>query len=1493
MQSRVEKRLMMGVSRFVFFVLFFSLLAVGSLSCVSAANHSVVGNSFADIQSVVDNDAVSGDSIILDNITYIGSGSHIRVNKSITIQGESSDKYATLDARDLSRVFFIPSDVSLVTFKYIAFVNGNSINQVGGGVAGGAIRSYSNLHISDCVFKNNLGGSGGAVFLINSTGSIVANTIFMNNHADLDDEDDYTEGGGLDIHGSNTQVINCTFINNSATSSGGALSFVLGIGNHVINCSFINNSAPLGGAIRFSSITVVLEGCNLTNNSADEIGGGIFIQNSIADLKNAIFINNTAPLGGAIYASSNNDIVTITNSYFNINYANNGGALYILCDLELTSSNFTSNRAGTGNTSGAYSTSAILIQNNNFRNNIGIALTLIGQGTRIIGNNFTSNTGHGIRSSNLNNAVINNNRFVNNGGNGLDISGNGNRIYNNIFTGNNIGVIVNGNNLNFTNNLVSGSRGDGLRLTGNNLIFVSNNISSNGGHGLVFNGNNLTITNCIFIGNNYGINSQSLTNGLINNNVFSNNRGTGFYAKGSNNKIHGNNFTANSVGVNAIGDNINFRNNNVLNNLLYGVIFVGNSVYIGYNNFTGNKRNSVNVKGHYTLIERNFFSGNSIDKNSNYIVIVEGNYAKISFNTMKNNGFHGIYLIGNNFELRYNNISYSKGNGIYILGNYGDFSYNNVNNNDLVGIILRGNSNKVYKNNITLNKGHGVSFVGSGSNITHNIFNRNSKNGLRVEGNKNTISDNEIRNNTGKGLEIIGNSHRIEYNILSSNLNNGVYAKGNSHLVRGNLVFGNSYKKNQKSSAMYFIGDSNNFHYNIIQNNGYHGLYIKGHKNVVYRNPIFSNKHTQLISHGNKNKLSYSNIEGGSKSGLRVIGNSNKLSNIQVNANKAHGIIIKGNKNQILKVASNGNRVGVHFSGQKNILEQSVIASNKKYGIYHLKGSNNRYNYNYIVNNKAKANLHRVKGSVNADFNWWGKNNLKTVKNLKVKKFVVAKLNSPNILKVGKIHKINVKFSANDNKKLKKRIPSLIVAFGFKGGKVKPNVVPAPKHIAKTKIKHNSYKSINLVAQVDNQILYRQHVTYNGKLYEYKLYKRIIVEKIRKYNSWVKRQNEEAKKRNQLAVGTYMVFSASYGSYLYSRSNMGRDLAKSTSIIIKSPKIYLPAHFKAGVGYAPSGLNWLDGMKARNMPVGSVTKGLYDIAVKNNITDSRIYYVLYIAGKISDALVYSNGDVNKFFEYNFLNIYGYSNFDNYGWGGQAGKAILEFTLGIDEKGNMGLGDFALNLLSIAFGFGVGGLAVKGGKSLTQSILKKLPAGMRVTATPVVKTFVDQIGKFTNKIPKGFMEASKIRENIVDVAKILTGDFSPISKVVSKNSKDLELIFTSFKNTYSGLDNFLKFAKGDLKGALNILYTNFSTMSSLLKDKKFYSYLDGLMSTSKAKSDLSTIVKSINEGPDNIKKILDALNTPGSSAESTAKNDINEYMELMKKFEKLLKSQGLK
>lgn len=1561
-------------------LLFLILVFLFFISCVSAADHTVSGSTFEDIKDSIDI-SNNGDRILLGNKTYSGSGSFIRiVNKSnITVQGQSDSQHAVLDAHHLSRIIGVDEN-STVTFRFIDFINGDS------GIGGGsAILAHGTIVVENCNFRNNWGESGGAIFIRPGVDDCTfINCTFINNQGRYEGDDEHVEGGAIDSHGNRTIIIDCIFKGNSALTTGGAVNLARGTGYQVINCVFEDNYANFGGAIRINMGEVLIENCTFKNNIANESNGGA-IDSRYADLtiKNSNFTGNTAiSNGGAIndLSNSNPAYLNIINCNFINNKASNGGGIYSQNPLNITDSNFNNNRADTGNSGGVYSAKAILIQNSNFISNIGRGLVLSGDGTIISGNNFTGNTEHAIRSTNLQNAIINNNRVINNGGTGLYITGNRNAVYNNVFIGNNIGVNVNGNYTNFTSNIVNNSNSNGVVLTGietiissnnftgnsenairstnlqnaiisNNRVinnggtglyitgnsnmvysnvfsgnnvgvnvngdysnftsnvvsnsdsngvvltgygvtFVNNNVSNNKGHGLVLNGNNPNIRSNHFVANgNHGIYSQLMNNaavtnnvflnngghgfystmfnnGVITNNSFSNNKGTGFYTKGNNNKFFSNNFTLNNVGINIVGNGTNFKDNNVAYNLLEGVIFLGNYVYVTYNNFTGNKRNAVEIKGKNTVFDYNNVKNNSINSTGNCVVLITGNNAKVRYNNIKDNNFHGIHLYGDNSQV----------------------SYNNLSNNVGIELIVQGNKAKITNNNVSKGKGNGISVNGNDNKILNNTVSNCKNNGVYVKGNKNHIIENRINSNSGKGLIIEGKNLTISYNLVYKNLKNGIWANSNNSLIKGNLIYENS--KKQKFAGIYFKGNNNNFQYNIIQHNGFYGLQIKGDKNLVIRTPIFKNKYTQLIVEGNRNRLAYLTIEGGNKSGLLIKGNYNRLNNTQISYNKRNGIIITGSKNILIKNSIQKNNIGVYAKGTKNLLEQNIIAFNSRYGIYHEKGKGNYYNYNYIVNNKAKYNLYRVSGSINANYNWWGKNNLKTVKNLKVKRYVIAILVAPNILKVNKKYNVGVKFQSNAYKKLKKKIPNLIVYFGFKGGHINPKYRVVTNHVAKAKIKMNKHKAINFVAQVDNQLLYKQYVPYNGKLYEYNLYVKIIMEKIRRYNEWVRKQNAIIKEKEHWTNVTANIFNLSANLNKYSMSAMGKDYAKSTSIIIKPAKIAGPKTYAPGVADVSPYLNFHDGMIARNMPDGTFTKLFYDVAVKANIKDPWVYYSLYVVGKFSDALQYSNGDINKFFSYSFINIYGYSNFDNYGLLGQAGKATLDFALGIDEKGNMSMGDLALNILSIALGLGVGGLIGKGAKNLTKAIMKKIPAKFRTEATKIVQKFVNLIGKFTDKTPISKISVSSLKDNVVDIAKILTGDLTPIIKKIPTSSKPLKTFFENSKKIDTTVKGILDLSKGDLKGALKILNTNLKTMSGLLKNNEVKKYLNTIVRTSEAKRDLNAIIKLINEGPYDIEKAYTDLKKGSQNGDLKAKYTIKKYTNALKTLEKLLKLKGL-
>jgi predicted outer membrane repeat protein len=105
------------------------------------------------------------------------------------------------------------------------------------------LQSYNPIAVTDCLFKNNTGGDGGAIYL--NGGISISNSTFDNNNA--------SQGGAIYVNIGTipTTILNCTFYKNSA-NKGGAIYFDnsrYGVPPNTTNCTFSNNLAHYGGAV--------------------------------------------------------------------------------------------------------------------------------------------------------------------------------------------------------------------------------------------------------------------------------------------------------------------------------------------------------------------------------------------------------------------------------------------------------------------------------------------------------------------------------------------------------------------------------------------------------------------------------------------------------------------------------------------------------------------------------------------------------------------------------------------------------------------------------------------------------------------------------------------------------------------------------------------------------------------------------------------------------------------------------------------------------------------------------------------------------------------------------------------------------------------------------------------------------------------------------------------------------------------------------------------
>ncbi len=127
------------------------------------------------------------------------------------------------------------------------------------------------------------------------------------------------------INNGNLKAVNTAF-KESSSSNGGVINSLKN--TNIINCSFIDNSAEFGGAIYIKDGVLSIRDSQFLNNQASMFGGAIISINSNINITNVSGKNNKANYdGGFIYSIYGTFI--INNSTFEENTADNGAVAYV------------------------------------------------------------------------------------------------------------------------------------------------------------------------------------------------------------------------------------------------------------------------------------------------------------------------------------------------------------------------------------------------------------------------------------------------------------------------------------------------------------------------------------------------------------------------------------------------------------------------------------------------------------------------------------------------------------------------------------------------------------------------------------------------------------------------------------------------------------------------------------------------------------------------------------------------------------------------------------------------------------------------------------------------------------------------------------------------------------------------------------------------------------------------------------------------------------
>ena len=319
----------------------------GVIYAEDSTNVTAVGSTFANNSAVFGADK----NYPFGGVGYITRGSHFAAHNCTFSDNLSEVEGGVLYVE-------IGSTVQTVDCLFLNNTASLDIDSSGGAVMGVKQQSAADIHGSS--FIGNAACKGGAITAYGASVMNITDCLFESNEA----RSNFVEGRGSSYGGAfNTDenvtvhLADCTFMNNYAYTSGGAL-YIRSTCLHISGRNaFVNNRAVYyGGAFTVMNGSTLYindyhhtceEGqylAEFSNNSAEHGGALNIIQNSVALIQCSSFAYNTAQRNtsdscraGAILARTNTTI-NLTNTYFYGNMANGKGGVLFAQSAEVFSS---------------------------------------------------------------------------------------------------------------------------------------------------------------------------------------------------------------------------------------------------------------------------------------------------------------------------------------------------------------------------------------------------------------------------------------------------------------------------------------------------------------------------------------------------------------------------------------------------------------------------------------------------------------------------------------------------------------------------------------------------------------------------------------------------------------------------------------------------------------------------------------------------------------------------------------------------------------------------------------------------------------------------------------------------------------------------------------------------------------------------------------------------------------------------------------------------
>ena len=295
------------------------------------------------IQAAIDV-AVDGDVVVIADGTYSGVGNYDIdfKGKAITVTSAGGPETCIIDCELQGRGFlFYSGETETSVLEGLTIKNGDAGT---GNDGGGIYANGSAPYINNCIFADNTGGSGGAIYLHSLPADCTINECtFTGNESS-------SNGGGIYCYNSGASssltISEGTFSVNSAYNDGGGAVYASNVNAKFEGCTFNGNSIQAswgGGGVVYVNRESEFMDCSFTANHSNSSCGAVYASSSLFD--GCTFESNTA---SGSYGAVRADNSTFDSCVFTNNSAANGGALSINRQGWLANCLFTGNSAENG-----------------------------------------------------------------------------------------------------------------------------------------------------------------------------------------------------------------------------------------------------------------------------------------------------------------------------------------------------------------------------------------------------------------------------------------------------------------------------------------------------------------------------------------------------------------------------------------------------------------------------------------------------------------------------------------------------------------------------------------------------------------------------------------------------------------------------------------------------------------------------------------------------------------------------------------------------------------------------------------------------------------------------------------------------------------------------------------------------------------------------------------------------------------------------------------